>query len=137
VSHLPDEALVPGDLAMLTDREFAHFVTLNEDGSPHATPVWIDVDDDGNVLVNTAAGRRKHRNVLRDPRVAVSITAHRDPYSWVSIRGTVVSIEIGDAADEHIDRLNRRYHAGEAWKYVAGQERLILRIRPDEVVRSR
>jgi PPOX class probable F420-dependent enzyme len=137
VSLLPDAALLLSDLAMLTDHDFAHFVTLNEDGSPHATPVWIDVDDDGNVLVNTAAGRRKHRNVQRDPRVAVSITAHKDPYSWVSIRGTVVSIEDGAAADEHIDRLNRRYHDGEAWEYVAGQQRLILRIRPDEVIRSR
>jgi PPOX class probable F420-dependent enzyme len=124
------------DLALLRGTDVAHFVTLNEDGSPHVAPLWIDADDAGNVLVNTAVGRRKDRNVRRDPRVALSITPQVDPYRWLSISGTVVSIETGAEAEAHIDALNRRYHDGEPWTPVPGSVRVIYRIRPDRVARS-
>ena len=71
--------LTPADRELLKGKNFAHFVTLNEDGSPHSAPLWIDVDDNGRILVNTAAGRRKDRNVRRDRRVALSISPHDDP----------------------------------------------------------
>lgn len=124
------------DLRLLRGPNFAHFVTLNPDGSPHVAPIWIDVDDDGNVVVNSAVGRKKDRNIRRDPRVAVSVHEQADPYVRTVINGTVVSIETGDEAEEHIDRLNQRYHDGERWTYRDGQVRVIYRIRPDRVVRG-
>jgi PPOX class probable F420-dependent enzyme len=121
-------------LSLLRGPNVGHFATLNADGSVHAAPVWIDVDDQGHVLVNSAVGRRKDRNIRRDPRVAISIHDQDDPYRWASINGTVVSIEPGPEAEEHIDRLNQRYRNGERWTYVEGQQRVIFRIRPDHLV---
>jgi PPOX class probable F420-dependent enzyme len=127
--------LTPEDVALLRGRNYAHFVTINEDGTPQSTPLWIDADDDGHVLVNTAAGRVKDRNVRRDPRVAVSVFAQDDPYRWLSINGTVVGIDEGPEALAHIGALARRYD-DRSWEPVEGQVRVIFRIRPDRVVRG-
>jgi PPOX class probable F420-dependent enzyme len=124
------------DIEMLRGLNFAHVVTLDPDGAPHSAPTWIDVDDEGRVMVNSAVGRRKDRNIRRDPRVAVSVHRQDDPYTWLSIQGTVVSIETGEEAEVHIDTLNRRYMNGAAWTYVEGQQRVIYRIRADKVMRS-
>jgi PPOX class probable F420-dependent enzyme len=125
--------LTPADRALLRDLNFAHLVTLNEDGSPHVAPLWVDVDDDGNVLINSAVGRVKDRNVRRDSRVALSISPHDDPYRYLAVRGRVVSIETGPEAEAHIDTLNRRYHDGQPWTPVDGQVRVIYRIRPERI----
>jgi PPOX class probable F420-dependent enzyme len=127
--------LTPDDLALLRGRNYAHVVTLNADGSPQATPVWIDADDDGHVLVNTAVGRRKDRNVRRDPRVSVSLHDQADPYRWLSVDGTVVEMTEGDEALAHIDALSRRYD-GKPWVPTPGQLRVIYRIRPHRVRRG-
>jgi PPOX class probable F420-dependent enzyme len=124
--------LSPEDRALLRGRNYAHFVTLNADGSPHAAPLWIDVDDEGYVLVNTAVGRRKDRNVRRDPRVAVSVHEQADPYRWLSVQGEVAEFIGEPAALEHIGALARRYDDRQ-WVPVAGQQRVIYRIRPDHV----
>lgn len=128
--------LTEHDVALLQGPNFAHLVTLNEDGTPHVAPVWIDVDDEGNVLVNSAVGRKKDRNLRRDPRVAASIHAQDDPYTWTAINGTVVSIETGEEAEAHIDLLSQKYRDGERWEYVPGSVRVIYRIRPDRVARG-
>ena len=128
--------LADHDIAILKAQNFGHFVTLNEDGSAHAAPLWIDVDDDGLVLVNSAVGRKKDRNIRRDPRVVVSVHAQDDPYTWTAINGTVVSIETGEVAEQHIDFLNQKYHDGERWEYVPGSVRVLYRIRPDRIVRG-
>ena len=65
--------LTDHDVTILRGLNFAHFVTLNEDGSAHAAPLWIDVDHHGHVLVNSAVGRKKDRNIRRDPRVTLSL----------------------------------------------------------------
>ena len=128
--------LTDHDMALLKGRNFAHLITLNEDGTPQPTPVWIDADDQGHVLVNSAVGRRKDRNIRRDPRVSISVHGQHDPYTWTAINGTVVSIEAGEDAEAHIDLLNQKYHDGERWEYVPGSVRVIYRIRPDRVVRG-
>jgi PPOX class probable F420-dependent enzyme len=72
---------------LLKGKNFAYLSTLMKDGSPQVTPTWIDIDKDGNsILVNTAEGRIKHKNVSRDPRVAISISDQNNPYNMVSIR---------------------------------------------------
>ena len=128
--------LTDHDLALLKGPNFAHLATLNEDGTPQVTPLWIDVDDHGHVLVNSAVGRKKDRNIRHDPRVSISIHAQDDPYTWTAINGTVVSIETGDEAESHIDLLHQRYYDGERWEYVPGSVRVIYRIRPDRIVRG-
>ena len=127
--------LTEADRGLLRGRNYAHFVTLDPDGSPRSTPVWIDVDDDAHLLVNTAVDRVKDRNVRRDPRVAVSVFAQEAPYRWLSVTGTVVELVTGDEAERHIDELSHRYD-DTAWVYQPGQARVMYRIRPDRVRRS-
>ena len=104
---------------------------MNEDGSPHLAPLWADTRD-GMILLNTADGRVKVDNVRRDPRVAVAIHDKEHPHPPVSVRGTVVDITT-DGADEHMQGLARRY-TGEPWASVEGQVRILLVIRPDQVL---
>jgi hypothetical protein len=59
-----------------------------------------------------------------------------DPYAWTAINGTIVSIETGEVAEQHIDFLNQKYHDGERWEYVPGSVRVLYRIRPDRIVRG-
>jgi PPOX class probable F420-dependent enzyme len=125
--------LTPRDVEILTGGSFATLVTVNPDGSPQATIVWVDAAD-GRVLVNTAQGRVKDRNVRADPRVSVSLMHRGDGYEWISINGTVVDIEVGERAERHIDELSWRYD-GHGYTYTPGQVREILHIRPDRIHR--
>jgi PPOX class probable F420-dependent enzyme len=121
------------DLEVLTGPNYGTFVTMNPDGSPHATITWVDAAD-GHVLINTAQGRVKDRNVRANPRVAVAVLPDGDAYDWISLTGTVVDIETGERAERHIDELSYRYD-GHGYGYTAGQVREILKIRPDRVIR--
>jgi PPOX class probable F420-dependent enzyme len=126
-------SFTPADLELLRGRNFAQLVTLNTDGSPQVTVLWVDADED-NVLVNTAEGRTKDRNLRRDPRAAVSVVKDGDWYRWLSITGTVVGRITGPAAEAHIDALSWRYD-GEPWTPTPGQVRVLYRIRPDRIIR--
>ena len=125
--------LTPRDLELLTGTNFATFVTMNPDGSPQATIVWVDAGD-GQVLVNTAQARVKDRNVRAEPRVSACVMNGGDAYDWISITGTVVDVEVGERAERHIDELSWRFD-GHGYSYTPGQVREILRIRPDHVIR--
>jgi PPOX class probable F420-dependent enzyme len=115
---------------LLTKKSFAHLATLNADGSPQSTPVWID-HDGTHVLVNTARGRRKDRNMRQRLRVALSITDPENPYRYLEVRGTVVeATEAG--ADAHIDKLAARYLNAETYPFrTPGEVRVIFKIRPE------
>ena len=84
-------------------------VNINERWlAAQVTPTWIDIDKDGNsILVNTAEGRIKHKNVSRDQRVAISISDQNKSYNMVSIRGRVIE-QISEDDDEHTDRALER-----------------------------
>lgn len=110
-------------------------MTVQADGSLHASITWVDAAD-GHVLVNTAQGRVKDRNVRADARVSLLVIRGTDAYDWISISGEVVDIEVGDRAERHIDELSYRYD-GHGYSFTPGQVREILRIRPDRVVRYR
>jgi PPOX class probable F420-dependent enzyme len=119
--------------AMLTGRNFGHLATVMEDGSPHVSPVWIDCEDD-HIVINTAVGRRKERNMRRDPRVVLSVVDHSDPYKELHVRGRVVEMVEGDEAWLHVDVLNRRYHQTErAYPRRPRMERVLVRIEPTVV----
>lgn len=126
-------ARIPEEYLDLFDRRsFAHVATLEPNGAPHVTPVWIDYDHDTNrILVNTERHRRKARNVERDPRVGVSLLDPDNPYRRLCVIGTVTSVTT-DGARAHIDALSQRYF-GTPFTSEIVSERVILEIRPDEV----
>ncbi|MFC4246786.1 PPOX class F420-dependent oxidoreductase [Natribaculum luteum] len=129
---------IPPEHRDLFDRKtFAQFATVMPDGTPHVTPVWVDVDDDGYVLVNTVRNRRKEKNVRRESKVGLSIPDPDDPYRYLSIRGEVVEVTT-DGAVEHIDDLARRYMDVEEYPNhdAEDEDRVIVRIRPDRIVAS-
>jgi PPOX class probable F420-dependent enzyme len=109
--------------------------TLNPDGAPQLTEVWVDTDGK-NILINTVEGHQKLKNVHRDPRVAVAVLDRADPSTYYSVAGTVISIDEEGAA-EHIDRLARKY-TGAGYRSYRGvpQTRVLLTIRPDRIVHA-
>ena len=117
---------------LLKGKNFAHVATLMADGSPQVTPVWVDHEGD-TILVNTAAGRLKPRNMERDERVAISVIDHENPYIALAVQGRVSEIA-EQGADEHIDALAKRYMGVDEYPLRApGEVRLIVRIEPDKV----
>ena len=119
---------------LLNGKNFAYISTLMKDGSPQVTPTWIDIDeDDKSILINTAEGRIKQKNVSRDPRVAISISDQNNPYNMVLIRGKVIE-QIKEGADEHTDRLAKKYLGMDKYPYrTPNEKRVILKIKPERV----
>ena len=120
---------------LFEEKNYAFLATLMKDGSPQVTPTWVDIDkSDGTVLVNTAKGRIKHRNILTDPRVAVSVIDFSNPYHMVAVRGKVIEQINGKDADEHIDKLAKKYLGKDKYpRRNPGEERVLLRIKPEYV----
>ena len=117
-------------MELFRKRAFGHLATLMPDGRPQVTPVWCDWE--GNyVRFNSARGRRKDQNVRRDPRVAICIVDPDNPYRYVEIRGRVVEIT-EQGADEHIDRLAKKYLDLDKYPHrQPGEVRVIYKIKPE------
>lgn len=116
-------------------RSFGHLATVMADGSPHVTPVWVD-SDGTHVLVNSARGRLKDRNIARRPEVAIDILDPDDPYRYLAVRGRVVEAIDDERADAHIDKLARRYLGVETYpgrNRAPGEVRVIYVIAPERV----
>ena len=77
------------------------------------------------VAVLTGPGSRKARNLRRDPRIALSLTAPDNPYEPIIIRGTVVEWLEGEPAWEVVDRISEKYTGG---PYPREQERVVALI---------
>jgi PPOX class probable F420-dependent enzyme len=106
--------------------------TLQPDGTPQSTVVWVDVDEEG-VSINTAHGRVKPRNLANDPRLSLVVVDPGDPYRWVKVtgRGTLVD----EGADEQIDRLSKKYTGREVYaSRQPGEKRVTVRIEPDRIL---
>ena len=115
---------------LLTKKAFAHLVTLLPDGKPQSTPVWVDYDGK-HVLINTAVGRLKDKNMQRDPRVAFSVTDPENPYRYLEVRGRVVE-RTKAGADQHIDAMAKRYLGQDKYPFrKAGEERVIFKVQPE------
>jgi len=127
VSRLPDSAR-----RLLEGKNFAFLATLFPDGSPQVTPVWVHTDGDY-VLVNTAMGRVKQRNVSRDPRVTVAIADQNNPYYYVMIRGRVVEQITGPVAEDHIDKLAKKYTGADKYTRQPSMQRVILKIEVERI----
>ena len=111
---------------------FAHLSTLMSDGSPQASAVWVDTDG-GSIVINSAEGRLKDRNIRRDPRVAVSVTDPENPYRSLMIRGRVSKIT-NEGADQHIDRMAKKYMDVDEYPFRQPDEvRVIYYIEPERI----
>ncbi len=119
-------------MRLIEGKNFASLGTVMPDGSPQVTPVWVDHDGEL-LIVNTAEGRTKLRNVAKDPRVAVSIFEQDNPYNKVLIRGAVVEIS-KEGAEEHIDKMAMKYRglAKYPWRQ-PGISRVLIKIRPSRI----
>jgi len=117
---------------LLNGKNFATVATLRGDGSVHAAPVWVDVQD-GRPALNTAEGRAWPRNLERDPRVTLTVQNMENPYEYVEVRGRVVE-RTRDGADEHIDALAKKYMGVEEYPLrQPGEQRVIIRVEPEHV----
>jgi PPOX class probable F420-dependent enzyme len=124
--------LTPGVRALFEGKNFGHLATIMPDGSPQVSVVWVDVEGD-NILVNTADGRIKPRNVRRDPRVAISIYDQDAPYKSAAIQGEVVEVRT-EGAVENIHKLAKKYMGLDEYPNLKpGEQRLLFVIRPDKV----
>jgi PPOX class probable F420-dependent enzyme len=117
---------------LLSGPNFAFIAELMEDGSPHVSPVWVDVEGDL-VLVNTAVGRLKEANLRRDARVALSVSPCEQPYEHVDVRGRVVETREGDEAVADIDRLGKKYRGWDRYPLGEGEQRVTFLIEPVSV----
>lgn len=119
---------------MLEGKNFVYIATVNPNGTPQVTPTWVDTD--GNyVLINTAVGRVKHRNVKKNPHVALAITDQANPYNLIIIKGKVVDQVTGKVAEDHIDKMAKKYQGLEKYPHRRpGEKRILLKIEPIRVV---
>ncbi len=115
------------DLLKDETKAFLYLATILSDGSPQVTPVWFSADGE-DILINTAEGRAKDRNMKARPKVAMTVQDPKDPYRYLGIRGEVVGYT-KEGADEHINALSFKYR-GAPYKFTPGQKRIIFRIRP-------
>ncbi|MEU7757432.1 PPOX class F420-dependent oxidoreductase [Micromonospora aurantiaca (nom. illeg.)] len=118
------------DLALLGEPQLAHVATIEADGTPHVTPVWVDTDGE-HIVFNTAKERQKYLNMSRNPVVAVSVADKADDFRTLWIKGTVEFVTEG--ADEHIDRMAKKYLGQDTYPWRRpGEERVIVRVTPTE-----
>jgi PPOX class probable F420-dependent enzyme len=126
-------ATIPASHAdLLTKPAFANLATLNPDGSPQVTPVWVDFDG-SHVIVNTARGRVKAKNLAREPRIALSIADPENPYRYLGLQGRVVEMT-EKGGDAHIDKMAKKYLGKDSYPFrKAGEVRIVVKIEPDKV----
>ncbi len=119
-------------IRLFSAKNLVFIATVMRDGSPQVSPVWGNYDD-GHILINTAEGRIKHKNILRDPRVAVSVVSKDNPLDMTTIRGRVTEL-IPDYDYSHADKLTLQYMGREKYPFKRDDEkRIILKIKPDKV----
>ncbi len=117
---------------LLSDKNFCVVSTLRADGSVHAVPVWVDLQD-GLPTLNTAEGRAWPRNLEGDPRVTLTVQNLDNPYEYVSIRGRVAE-RTREGADAHIDALAKKYLGQDTYPYrQPDEQRVIVRVKPEFV----
>jgi PPOX class probable F420-dependent enzyme len=119
--------------ALLEEPVIANLATVDPDGRPHVTPVWVDVEGD-DLVVNTAEGRAKTKHLRGSAMVGVSVVDPKDPYRVVALQGVVDDITTEDA-DAHIDRLARKYLGVDSYPMrQPGEQRVKVLIRPERVL---
>jgi PPOX class probable F420-dependent enzyme len=113
-------------------RALAHLATLMPNGTPQVTPVWVLLAEQGYVVVNSARGRQKDRNMRGRRRVALAIHDPDQLERYIAIRGPVVEIT-EEGADEVISRLKVKYTGDPVYRGRPGEVRVTYRTRPDYI----
>jgi PPOX class probable F420-dependent enzyme len=120
-------------VALLKGKNFVTVATVNKNGSPQATTLWVDTDGK-NVLINTAIGRVKDRNMKRDARVGIAIFDLKNPYYRVHLDGKVAKTITGKKAEDHISFLSEKYTGITPYKKDdPAQKRIIYVIEPTHI----
>jgi PPOX class probable F420-dependent enzyme len=116
----------------LDDNPYVGVVTtLREDGSPHSTIVWVDVED-GKPSFNTASGRAKPKHLEHDPRASLLVVDPNDAYKWVAVSGRARVTQEG--ADAQIDKLAKKYIGKDEYPWrKPTEQRLKVLIEPEKV----
>jgi len=113
--------------------QFWALATTNPDGSPQVSTVWVNAKD-GNILINSALGRKKPRNLEHEPRVALSWVDPENGYHTASIQGRVVETDAGDEAEADIDSLAQKYLGQSPYPWrKEGEQRVSFVIEPTHV----
>jgi PPOX class probable F420-dependent enzyme len=119
-------------LDLFKKKAFAHLATLMPNGDPQVTPVWVDYDGE-RVVINTAEGRQKDKNLQRDGRVSLSITDPDNPYRYLEVRGRV-SERTTSGADAHIDKMAKKYMDKDKYPFrQPGEVRVLFKVTPEHV----
>ena len=118
------------DLLKDKTKAYLFLATIMPDGSPQVTPVWFSADDE-HILINTAKGRVKDKNMRARPQVAIVIQDPSTPYRYLQIRGRV-DVITEEGSDAHINALSLKY-SGKPWQKTEGQTRVIYKILPEHV----
>jgi PPOX class probable F420-dependent enzyme len=107
--------------------------TTGKDGSPHVTPVWVDHDGENVLLNSVAEGRAWPANARRTGKIAINVLNNENPYEYVFIQGTVAE-DTTEGADEHIDKLAKKYMDLDEYPYrTDGEQRLIIKVAPEKI----
>jgi PPOX class probable F420-dependent enzyme len=115
----------------LEGRRFWSLATINPDGTPQNTHVWVLPRDDGKILVNTLLARKKHRNLSQNPNVALAWYDPESPYDGFAIQGRVVDSYAGPQAEADIDTLAKKYLGEDSYPWrKEGDERVTYLIEP-------
>lgn len=126
------ETFTPAARAIFDKKVLAHVASLEADGSPNVTPVWVLLDGE-EIVINTALGRAKARNLAADARVAVSLVDPDNPYVAIAVRGLVTTFTT-DGADEVIDALAKKYLDVDTYPFRReGEIRVTVRITPERI----
>jgi len=121
-------ALSEATLRLLDGKNYAVLATINPDGSPQTSVIWIGRDG-GDLLFSTVEGRRKHRNMVRDPRVSVTVIDSADPENYVELRGRVsMTPDVGRRVDT---QLSWKYDGRDPGEDRPGAVRVIVRMTVD------
>ncbi len=119
-------------IKLFEEPNLVFIATIMKDGAPQVSPVWADYEND-HILINTAEGRIKHKNVLRDPRVAISVVDQKNPLNMTTIRGKVTEI-IPDYEYTHANKLTKKYIGKDKYPFrQPGEKRTIFKILPERV----
>ena len=126
------DTFTPAARAVFEKKVLAHVDTLGPDGAPQVTPVWVMLDGE-DIIINTALGRAKARNLASDSRVAVSLTDPDDLYAAIVVRGSVTGFTT-EGADDVIDQLAKKYLDVDSYPMRReGEIRVTVRIHPERI----
>jgi PPOX class probable F420-dependent enzyme len=121
-------------LKLISGRNLAHIATISRDGMPQLSQVWVDHEGNTYILINTAEGRAKVRNLRRDPRVVISVVDSANPYNTVTIRGRATEIT-HSGAEEHIDKMAKKYQGKNKFKKSSPAEvRVLIKVLPEKII---